>query len=456
VACPRLRLRRLLDPDALRPIMTKIMHPAVCARTRFVIVVFTVIALSSTARAQSIALVSTAEMARSIGTLRDPASAPADLLEAISRIGDRRDAVEDLLDQLARTDVFDSPHEFADYGEVRAAARAALERQGIAVVAVLRDQLSERSPQRRATAAAALGNLGSLPEEAVDRLADHLDDPASEVRFAAVFALLRSKQSTDWVVNRLAQRVSGDTTSFQLVCVECLGVLGKQGWERLQSLFRQSAPAVRLAIIRGVRHRYLNPWAGPRDHPVDLIDLLCAALTDSDHEVREEALAALGALGVDATPAIPTLADRRWTDDSENVEAVLGEIAADASARGISMAGTLPRILRVELGLAIASFFAWLILVCRFRAAWMTRGRRLALAIAPSCVFVAVTAWCILGKSWLQRFLPADVPGTLVSVRLSVPLSLALACGIVAALAVVALGVGPPLQDSPGDRGGGE
>jgi len=158
-------------------------------------------------------------------------------------------------------------------------------------------ELRARRPWRRATAAFALGDMGS--PRAVPALVASLDDPSRDVRAAATRSLgrLGAAEAVEPLVHALA---SGHLPHG--VAGEALLAVGADALPSLRRLERESDATVRAAAVELV-----GLLGNASDAP-----LLVERLRDTSAEVRAKAARALGRLGAgDAASALRAGLDDR-------------------------------------------------------------------------------------------------------------------------------------------------
>jgi HEAT repeat protein len=163
-------------------------------------------------------------------------------------------------------------------------------------VRLLVDRVSDVSPSVRRASAEALGHIGVPAEPAIGVLVDALGDPEDMVRGSAARALAAIGPST---ITPLIEALRQSDT-LRVGSVTALTLLGEPAVEPLADLISGIDPVqVRRAAVTCIRQ--LGSVAGPATHA------LIGALGTKD-PIRQEAIAAIGAIGPPAGEAAPHLA----------------------------------------------------------------------------------------------------------------------------------------------------
>ena len=155
-------------------------------------------------------------------------------------------------------------------------------------VSLLLELLRDESPEVRRTAAESLGKIGD--PRAVDSVLPLMDDPAAIVREASALAMGRLKPTaTDGVVVLLAQALEDPVESVRQAAVVAIGEIepGSRLLQPVVGLLRSSDAAIRRAAVRA-----LLQVDSSKSVPA-----LVAAGRDSDAEVRQGIVAAVGEWG---------------------------------------------------------------------------------------------------------------------------------------------------------------
>ena len=240
--------------------------------------------------------------------------------------------------------------------EVRGAARARIttffEEQG--AVAEQRRRLGSRRSWRRATAAAALGDMGSA--DAVRPLLSALDDRDAEVRAAAATALGRlgaAEAATPLAVALTDGAVPRSVGGHALLLLEGAGI------PSLLELSHADDPALRSTAVEALG------WIGGAAEG----EQLSARLRDPSAEVRAKACAALGRLGAedeasalraaldDRIPAVRAAAATALgrLDDEDAVLALARQAHLDEHVPAAAAASALARIAPAAVGTAASA-----------------------------------------------------------------------------------------------------
>ncbi|MDE3221352.1 MAG: HEAT repeat domain-containing protein, partial [Nitrospirota bacterium] len=177
-------------------------------------------------------------------------------------------------------------------------------------VSLLLELLRDERPEMRQTAAESLGKIGY--SRAADSLLPLIHDPASVVREASVMALGRLKPTaTDGVVVLLTQALEDPVESVRQAAVVAIGEIepGSRLLKPVVSLLRSSDATIRKAAVQALLQVDSSQW----------VPALIAAGRDSDAEVRQGIVAAVGEWGGSAVS--PWLRERLVHDPSPAVRA---------------------------------------------------------------------------------------------------------------------------------------
>lgn len=177
-------------------------------------------------------------------------------------------------------------------------------------VSLLLELLHDERPEMRRTAAESLGKIGD--PRATDSILPLTHDPASLVREAAVTALGRLKPTaTEAVVLLLAQALEDPIESVRQAAIVATGEIepGSQLLQPIVRLLRSSDPAIKKAAARSLLQVDSS----------QSIPALVAAGRDSDAEVRQGIVAAMGEWG--GVAVSPWLRERLAQDSSPGVRA---------------------------------------------------------------------------------------------------------------------------------------
>ena len=177
-------------------------------------------------------------------------------------------------------------------------------------VSLLLELLRDEGPEMRRTAAESLGKIGD--PRAADSILPLLHDPASLVREASVMAMGRLKPAaTDGVVVLLTQALEDPVESVRQTAVVAIGEIepGSRLLEPVVGLLRSSDATIRKAAVRALLQVDASQW----------VPALVAAGRDSDAEVRQGIVAAVGEWGGAAVS--PWLRERLAQDSSPGVRA---------------------------------------------------------------------------------------------------------------------------------------
>lgn len=177
-------------------------------------------------------------------------------------------------------------------------------------VSLLLELLRDEGPEMRRTAAESLGKIGD--PRAADSILPLIHDPAAIVRAASVLALGRLKPTaTDGVVGLLAQALEDSVESVRQAAVVAIGDIepGSRLLEPIVGLLRSSDVTIRRAAVRALLQVDSS----------QSVPALVAAGRDSDAEVRQGIVAAVGEWGGAAVS--PWLRERLAQDPSPGVRA---------------------------------------------------------------------------------------------------------------------------------------
>jgi HEAT repeat protein len=177
-------------------------------------------------------------------------------------------------------------------------------------VSVLLDLLRDESPEVRRTAAESLGKIGD--PRAVDSILPLMHDPAAMVRETSVLAMGRLKPpATDGVVILLTQALEDPVESVRRASVVAIGEIepGSRLLKPVVGLLRSPDVTVRRAAVQALLQVDSS----------QSVPALVAAGTDSDSEVRQGVVAAVGEWG--GLAASPWIRERLVEDPSPGVRA---------------------------------------------------------------------------------------------------------------------------------------
>lgn len=155
-------------------------------------------------------------------------------------------------------------------------------------VSVLRESLRDESPEVRRTAAESLGKIGD--PRAVESILPLMHDPAAMVREASIFAMGRLKPpATDGLVVLLMQALEDPVESVRQAAVVAIGEIepSSQLLQPVVGLLRSPDVQVRRAAVQVLLQVDSSQW----------VPALVAAGGDSDSEVRQGIVAAVGEWG---------------------------------------------------------------------------------------------------------------------------------------------------------------
>ena len=177
-------------------------------------------------------------------------------------------------------------------------------------VALLTPLLRDENADMRRTAAESLGKIGD--QAAVISILPLVSDPAPVVRAAAVQALGRiAPPPSQEVVDALTQALQDPSDSVKQAASMTIGDMELVSNQLGLAVSLASAPdtQVRRAAVRALRQVDASPW----------LSVLVSALRDSDAEVRQSAVAALGESG--GTSMAREIGNRLAEDSSPAVRA---------------------------------------------------------------------------------------------------------------------------------------
>jgi HEAT repeat protein len=177
-------------------------------------------------------------------------------------------------------------------------------------VPLLLELLRDEMPEMRRTAAESLGKIGD-PRTA-DSILFLKHDPAAIVREASVLAMGRVKPTaTDGVVALLTQALEDPVESVRQAAVVAIGEIepGTRLLQPVVGLLRSSDATIRRAAVRALLQVDSSQW----------VPALVAAGRDSDAEVRQGIVAAVGEWGGSAVS--PWLRERLAEDPAPGVRA---------------------------------------------------------------------------------------------------------------------------------------
>ncbi|HSF67620.1 MAG TPA: HEAT repeat domain-containing protein [Nitrospiraceae bacterium] len=200
-------------------------------------------------------------------------------------------------------------------------------------VSLLLELLHDEAPEIRRTAVESLGKIGDA--RASEAILHLKNDPAPIVREASVLAIGRLKPTvTDGVVSLLTQALEDPVESIRQSAVVAIGEIESDSrlLPPIVELLRSSAPTVRRAAARAL----LQVDASQS------IASLAAAGRDSDAEVRQGVVAAMGEWGGSAVTS--WLRERLAQDLSPGVRAEaayrLGTFGDSETKAALETAGT--------------------------------------------------------------------------------------------------------------------
>ncbi|MCI0427709.1 MAG: HEAT repeat domain-containing protein [Nitrospiraceae bacterium] len=177
-------------------------------------------------------------------------------------------------------------------------------------VSLLLELLRDEGPEMRRMAAESLGKIGD--PRAADSILPLIHDPAAIVREASLLAIGRMKPpATDGVVALLARALEDPDGSVRQAAVVAIGEIepGSRLLEPVVGLLRSSDATIRRVAVRTLLQVDSIQW----------IPALVAAGRDSDAEVRQGIVAAVGEWGGSAVS--PWLRERLVEDPSPGVRA---------------------------------------------------------------------------------------------------------------------------------------
>jgi HEAT repeat protein len=174
----------------------------------------------------------------------------------------------------------------------------------------LLELLRDEVPEIRRTAAESLGKIGDA--QTTDSILPLIHDPAAIVREASLLAMARLKPTAnEGVMVLLAQALEDPVESVRQAAVVAIGVIEPSSrlLEPVVGLLRSSDTTIRRAAVRALLQADSSQW----------VPALVAAGHDSDAEVRQGIVAAVGEWGGSA--ASPWLRERLAEDPSPGVRA---------------------------------------------------------------------------------------------------------------------------------------
>ena len=177
-------------------------------------------------------------------------------------------------------------------------------------VSLLLELLRDEGPEMRRTAAESLGKIGD--PRAADSILPLIHDPAAIVREASVLAMGRVKPTaTDGVVGLLTQALEDSVESVRQAAVVAIGDIepGSRLLQPVVGLLRSSDVTIRRTAVRALLQVDSS----------QSVPALVAAGRDSDAEVRQGIVAAVGEWGGAAVS--PWLRERLAQDPSPGVRA---------------------------------------------------------------------------------------------------------------------------------------
>ena len=177
-------------------------------------------------------------------------------------------------------------------------------------VSLLLELLRDEGPEMRRTAAESLGKIGD--PRAADSILPLIHDPAAIVREASVLAMGRVKPAaTDGVVGLLTQALEDSVESVRQAAVVAIGDIepGSRLLQPVVGLLRSSDVTIRRTAVRALLQVDSS----------QSVPALVAAGRDSDAEVRQGIVAAVGEWGGAAVS--PWLRERLAQDPSPGVRA---------------------------------------------------------------------------------------------------------------------------------------
>jgi HEAT repeat protein len=194
-------------------------------------------------------------------------------------------------------------------------------------VASLSELLGDKSPEVRARAAKALGEIGEPAKPAAPKLVELLKDSDAAVRHQAVKALVAIRPGPQVMMPLFERIMENSDETAQM---------------RILNAVAEAGEAAVPGLIRALRNERVAYWAcivlreiGPAAKAA--VPALIETLKSPRPDVRREAVLALGTMNDDALPAVPQIAallgDEHAATAATFVLGQLGKIPADAEAK---------------------------------------------------------------------------------------------------------------------------
>ena len=202
------------------------------------------------------------------------------------------------------------------------------------------DSLRDDVPQRRSSAAAALGEMGPAASALAPRVAALLRDPDSKVRSAAAAALGKLGLAASADIPQLAALLQDPDPSVRLAAVGALGNMGAAAASvapQLGALLRDADESVRSAVTQALS-KMQAAWAVVSPQ-------VAALLGDTDQGVRSSALHALAAMGPTGAAFAPQVAVL-LRDSDANVRAAAAYALGQMVPAGAAFAPQVGALLR--------------------------------------------------------------------------------------------------------------